>query len=141
MTVLNAMVDLLTHFSNKDSFSFEDDYKDVVKILGLDKDEEPRLAAFHAALDIITEQGTVKKSLVKKKNIWVLTESFKNKSLQVSLSYESCIFLAKVINDFCTANGVDRSCNPNQVVEEDINFLGLLVKNYNSVTQDKNGEE
>lgn len=141
MTVLNAMVDLLTHFSSKDSFSFEDDYKGVVKILGLDKDEEPRIAAFNAALDIIAEQGTIKKSLVKKKNIWVLTESLKHKSLQVPLSYESCIFLAQVINDFCKNNGLNRECNPNQIIEEDINFLGLLVKNYNSATQDKNGEE
>lgn len=143
MTILEAMIDLLEYFTGNDSFSFEDDYETLVKISGLKKDEERRHAAFHGALELIVDQGVLRKVAMKKKTLWILTEKLKGRNLQITLSYESGIFIAKTINDFCKANDLERAeCNPNAISEIDINFMAILIKNsMNDEEELEEGEE
>lgn len=136
MTAIEAANEFYEYFQSKDSFSFknEENYKDLVKIIGTQNDEDVRMSFYLAGLKILEEENVVKKiDEGKQKPIWVLVRSLDSYNSNVSLDSQTATYLAKLINCIYKLTNDNKTCNSRSITADDLSLLagfcqGQLLK-------------
>jgi len=126
MTVIDASCKLYEWFSSNDSFH----ENDFIKVLPISETPEADRACVLAGLDEFEKLNMIKKVTFKNNNYWVLLKSLSSFDQSVSISSNTAIIMAQILNQYCEMTGVvSEKCDPKSLTEKDIkNVLFLLTE-------------
>lgn len=134
MTIVEAANRLLEFFNKKESFSIEDDLKDVILI-----SEDPDLdkMTFSLALEDLEKADMIKCFTAGKKKTYILKKPLNAYDQSVVLSGLTCNMIAHVINNFCDKIKDKRDyCEARNISEKDIRNLAFLAELATSKKED-----
>ena len=140
MTITEAVLDLLKYFVSKDSFSFDANFKDLVIIEGLEKDEDQKKSIYLSALDYLTEQNILRKSQFGKKQYWTLIDKLASSYSKIQISHETGVAIATILKSIEVSHNVTIDCNPMRIEEKDIHMLVAILNNVLSSPKNSNEE-
>lgn len=129
MTITEAVLDLLKYFTSKDSFSFSANFKELVTIEGLDKDEDQRKSIYLSALDYLVEQNILRKSQISKTPYWTLIDKLASSHSKIQISHETGVAIATLLKGLEVSHNVTIDCNPMRIEEKDIHMLIAILNN------------
>jgi hypothetical protein len=130
MTVLEASGKIYKWFSENDSFSLDEDFKKLVMIT--DHPKRDRAAVLSALKDLKSAE-LISSSEIDGIEYWILKKSFLAFPQNVSVSPETALHAAELINNFCSMvdNDTD-TCDPANLTDDDVKNLiyiaGLFLK-------------
>lgn len=129
MTIVEAANKLLEYFSKNESFSLEENYKDIILIS--DNPEETKIA-FILALEDLEKSDLIKGHQIGKRKIYILKKPLNSYDQTVSLGGFTCNMIAQVINDFCDQIKDKKDyCDAKSISEKDIRNLIFLASMFN----------
>lgn len=125
MTVLESFEKLNDYFSSKTSFTFEDNFRDVIAISENDLLEK---ASLKCALEELEESKILKSTEVGSKKIWVLFKPLETYEQQIEINYLLAAGISSVINNVCdiVGNSSDK-CDSKQITERDLQNLLVIA--------------
>ncbi len=125
MTVLESFEKLNDYFSSKTSFTFEDNFRDVISISENDLLEK---ASLECALQELEESKILKSTEIQSKKIWVLFKPLETFEQQIEVNYLLAAGISSVINNVCdiVGNNSDK-CDPKQLTERDLQNLLVIA--------------
>lgn len=135
MTILEAANKLLEYFSTKDSFSMEENYKDIILI---SEDPDNDKITFALALEDLEKTEIIKGHTQGKKKVYILKKPLNSYTQGVNIDGFTCNMIAKIINDFCDKIKDKKDyCDAKNINEKDIRNLIFLVSfNFGQQKQD-----
>jgi hypothetical protein len=134
MTIVEAANKLLEHFSKKDSFSMEDNYKDIILI---SEDPDVDKITFILALEDLERAEMIKSHTQGKKKIYILKKPFQSYEQSITISGPTSNFVAHIINNFCDKIKDKRDyCDAKSLTEKDIRNLAFLAELSSSKKED-----
>ena len=137
MTVFEASIKLYGWFSENDSFCMPNHYHSIMEAKGTHRNKDSE-AALVCALTQFEKMDIVSQATVKDQKVWVLQRNFLTVDQTISLSADTCLSVAELINTFCEIIGNETDkCNPAEVNEDNIKGLIILC----TYLIDKNKEE
>ena len=127
MTILDTTNNILLFFIRNSCFIFNRDVKEIFKDSKNPLEEEALIMSALNDLHIAkvielyrveNEQKTLKDS------VWVLRRSLDTYQQTVSINSMTAIQISQIINNFCELAGENNvSCNPQQIIDKDLNNL------------------
>jgi hypothetical protein len=125
MTVLDSFEKLNEYFSQKPSFTFEDNFREVIAI---SEDEPLERASLTCALKELEDSGVLKSTEVDNKKYWILFKPLESFDQQIEISYLLAAGISSVINNVCdiVGNSSDKS-DPKQITERDLQNLLVIA--------------
>ena len=126
MTVFDASIKVYEWFSKNDSFC----ESDFIKILTISETPEADRASVLASLENFEKAEMIKKISYKDHNYWILSKSFSTMNQDISITSNTAIIIAQLINQYCDALESDSDrCDPSNITEKDIkNILYILTE-------------
>ena len=120
MTVLDSFEKLNEYFSQKPSFTFEDNFREVIAI--------SERASLTCALKELEDSGVLKSTEVDNKKYWILFKPLESFDQQIEISYLLAAGISSVINNVCdiVGNSSDKS-DPKQITERDLQNLLVIA--------------
>ena len=126
MTVFDASVKVYEWFSKNDSFC----ESDFLKILTISETPEADRASVLASLETFEKAEMIKKINYKDNNYWILSKAFSSMNQDLSITSNTAIIIAQLINQYCDMIESDSDrCDPSRITEKDIkNILYILTE-------------
>ncbi len=137
MTSLDAASKLFEFFFKNDSFTLEDDFKNIVLVT---EDKIRDSAAILLALGDYVKMDVLDKVEIEGKTVWVLKKPLASFEQSVKIGPALAFEISRIINEACemVKDDTDR-CNPCQIVEKDIiNIMIMLGQAISIDTKRKN---
>src|ERR1041384_2568285 len=137
MTIVECNDKLLNWFSNNETFSFKDNYKDITTE-HITLSPEADRAAFEIGLRELEKLGFIKSFELKKEIYWILVKPFSMYDRNISLSYSTCLILSDIAKQYAVQfNNKDLLIDPTQITEREIlKIVGVLVQTLKSGIED-----
>ena len=125
MTIFDASLKLYGWFSEHDSFSLDTDEKKLLSDVKRKKFErKEELAAIKCALNELCKMEVIEVANIDESDVWVLKKNFQTLTQNLSLTPETSLSVAQIINGFCEAFSMDtEKADPKSLNEQDIKNL------------------
>lgn len=131
MTILESSLLLIEWFRENSSYihSLEEKTADNRQIMPIAEDVPIMLHSFHLALQDMVESKMLKSSkLNDKETLYLLNRPLATMNQTIELSFETCAYLADMINRFNENVGADELVDPTRLTEKDIRMAADLIE-------------
>ena len=141
MILIEAADKLLNYFQRNESFSFIDNYKELMTgHISLTADADR--AATEISLRDLEKNGLIKSFEIKNNTFWILTKPFSTYDKTLVLSYSACLIISEIARQYAEQfNNKDLLIDTANITEKDIlKVLGTLIQTVKNQTEQVNQE-
>ena len=137
MTILEASNKLFDFFKTHDTFSFPENFKDIVLIT---ENKPKEFGVIYLALKKLEEVKLIKYHPVDLNEFWYLEKPLDSYEQSITVSPNTASTISKIVNKVYENNDEKYESDSLNINEKDINILLSLINSLNNIVQENKNE-